>query len=505
MNPLRKALATLLEAARALPLLAAGLVLAGPAAATADPGVPPVVLTNVVVQKYGEEANWEPLPEGTLFWRTGDPWTPDGLYIADGETPGGRAVCVGRADYHSFTNTVKVNGHRVELNDQMSLQAESYAVLFRCGTNTLLRISAAKASGFVRYTVQSYSPTGMVIQANVSAGAFVEVTTDLLDASSWTAATNATVLDSTGESTTWSIDFLDADAQFYRVAYPSDTPVDVAITAELPFLANAGLVIPEGQTLRMGSNTWTELPDVGTIATNAADAAVSPVAVRVGTLEPIAATHATKTELAAATNTLAESVAETYATAANLAAVAGLAATNAGNIYSNSANLTSVTNAFGQRISEFEEVNLVVYREMSTTDANIWEAPTNLPTRCLNLHICATNFTSTNYPLTIRIPSELQPTRPTTIRFLLSAVTGNTRLNYEQGTTRRLSNYAPASSQRQIELHWLPEVGAWQYFHFQLQASHTPYTRTGVNAVGYLQVMPKSIESWIAWRNQQPW
>lgn len=502
MNPIRKALAILLEIARELPLLASALLLLESAAATSASVVPPVVLTNVVVQKYGEEANWEPLPEGTLFWRTGDPWTPDGLYISDGETPGGRAVCSGRGDYHSFTNTVKVNGHRIELNDHMSLQAEAYAVLFRCGTNTLLRISAAKTGGFVRYSVESYSPTGMVIKANVSAaaGASVEVTTDLLDASSWTPATNAAVVAESGESTTWAIDFLDAETQFYRIALGSAVPLDASIAAELPFLANAGIVIPEGQTLRMGSNTWSALPDVGTIATNAAATAVSPVAARVGTLETNAAQHATKSELIAATNTLAGDIAETYATAANLAAVAALAATNAGNIYSNAAGLSWVTNALGQRISAFEKVT-IAYAPAAIT-ADTWYIPTNCPTHAMDVQINSSVFNTTNSYCEIRIPAGYAPSGPMRIRMYVWRTHTNARHRFGIGNNAHVTTSGPNA--RHVEYEWMPETQTWQIHFLQAQNGFDVYDWSGVKKTANFG-LPKSIDDWVAWRNQQPW
>lgn len=193
------------------------------------------------------------------------------------------------------------------------------------------------------------------------------------------------------------------------------------------------------------------------------------------------------------------------ANAGNIATHTSAIAENAGNIYSNASALTSITNALGRRISEFEEINLLVSREMSTSGENVWEAPTEIPTRYLNLHIMATNFTSTNFPLTVRIPSTLQPARPTTIRMLLVGITSATRLNYELGTTRRMTNYNPSQSQRQIEFHWLPEVGAWQYVHIQLQASHSLYTRNGASTPASAWSLPTTIENWIAWRNQQTW
>ena len=83
MPPTRNRLAAMLHAA----LLASSFFLLPSAVAPAAAEVIPIVITNIVVQKIGPEAELEPLEEGLLYWRPADATTEAGLYYADGETP----------------------------------------------------------------------------------------------------------------------------------------------------------------------------------------------------------------------------------------------------------------------------------------------------------------------------------------------------------------------------------------------------------------------------------
>ncbi len=315
MTPLRNLLAAIL------------LLLCTALAASAE--VIPIIITNIVVQKIGPEAELEPLEEGLLYWRPADATTEAGLYYADGKTPGGVAVCVGKADYHSLTNTLRANGHAIELNAHYSLRAEGDSCLLRYGTNIVLRVDGNREAGstnsLLKATILATDNEGLTLQANAlaSAGATIEVTTDLMAVESWTTATNAVVTDTTDVSTTWRITYLDEPYQFYRVFAGASTPHGTGITAERPITASQGLSIPEGQPLTMGDTTWTNLPDMSTYASNSA----------------VAAVRADLTSLSWRTTTAEGAI---DANAAGIAAVQGAVATNAGNIATNSARLSVI-------------------------------------------------------------------------------------------------------------------------------------------------------------------
>lgn len=320
MNPTRNALAALLHAA----LLAAAFLL--PARAE----VIPIIITNIVVQKIGPEAELEPLEEGLLYWRPADATTEAGLYYADGETPGGVAVCVGKADYHTLTNDLACNGHALELNAHYSLRAEGDSCLLRYGTNIVLRVDGNREAGstnsLIKATVLAADNDGLTIQANALAvdGATIEVTTDLMAVEAWTTATNAAVIESTDVTTTWRITYLDEPYQFYRVFAGASTPHGTGITAERPFTASQGLAIPAGQPLTMGDTTWTNLPDMSAYAPSSA---VASVRADLNSLSWRTTTNETAID----------------AIAAAIAAAQGGVATNAGNIATNAAAIGSIS------------------------------------------------------------------------------------------------------------------------------------------------------------------
>lgn len=327
MNPTRNALAALLHAA----LLTSSFLLL-PSSAQAE--VIPIIITNIVVQKIGPEAELEPLEEGLLYWRPADATTEAGLYYADGETPGGVAVCVGKADYHTLTNDLACNGHAIELNARYSLRAEGDSCLLRYGTNIVLRVDGNREAGstnsLIKATVLAADNEGLTIQANALAadGATIEITTDLMGVEAWTTATNAAVIESTDVTTTWRITYLDEPYQFYRVFAGGSTPHGTGITAERPLTASQGLTIPEGQPLTMGTNTWTDLPDMSAYAPSSAVASV-------------------RADLASLSwrTTTAETAID--ANAAAIAAAQGSIATNAGNIATNAAAIGALDGRVG--------------------------------------------------------------------------------------------------------------------------------------------------------------
>lgn len=481
MNPTRNALATLLHAA----LLTSSFLLL-PSSAQAE--VIPIIITNIVVQKIGPEAELEPLEEGLLYWRPADATTEAGLYYADGETPGGVAVCVGKADYHTLTNTLRCMGHAIELNAHYSLRAEGDSCLLRYGTNIVLRVDGNREAGstnsLIKATVLAADNDGLTIQANALAadGATIEVTTDLMAVEAWTTATNAAVIESTDVTTTWRITYLDEPYQFYRVFAGGSTPHGTGITAERPFTASQGLSIPEGQGLTMGTNTWTDLPDMSAYAPSSA---VASVRADLNSLSWRTTTNETAID----------------ANAAAIAAAQGGVVTNAGNIASNAAALTAITNALGQRVSEFETVN-IGYRPTAMT-TNIWYVPTNLPTRFLDINVDASVYTASNTICRIYIPSNWIPSRPTTIRIFVNTARAQTRMAYGIGVTEKIT-YNPSSGFREMQWQWVSETGFWQPHYFTAPSGPAFYDTAGANKYGNF-VLPQSVEAWIEWRGKQRW
>lgn len=177
---------------------------------------------------------------------------------------------------------------------------------------------------------------------------------------------------------------------------------------------------------------------------------------------------------------------------------------NAGNIHSNSAGLSWITNALGQRISDFEEVRIKYAPGAATT--NIWYVPTNGPTRNLTIYLDS-YYSSTNAPLTVRIPAGWHPNRPVKIKLLTSRASTAARINYGLGALAGWT-YAPSQQQRVITFAWVPEAEAWTEYRVQTIASQGLHTGTSVTAdttASKLALMPATIEEWVAWRNQQTW
>lgn len=384
MTPTRNRLAAMLHAA----LLASSFFLLPSAVAPAAAEVIPIVITNIVVQKIGPEAELEPPEEGLLYWRPADATTDAGLYYADGETPGGVAVCVGKADYHTLTNTLRCMGHAIELNAHYSLREEGDSCLLRYGTNIVLRVDGNREAGstnsLIKATVLSADNDGLTIQANALAsdGATIEVTTDLMAVEAWTTATNAVVTDTTDVSTTWRITYLDEPYQFYRVFAGASTPHGTGITAERPFTASQGLAIPEGQGLTLGPDTWTNLPDMSTYASNSAVAAV-------------------RADLASLSwrTTTAEGAID--ANAAGIAAVQGAVATNAGNIATNSTRLAAIEADY---VQSADIADLATTASVEAVEERVGEVEGMLEeywcqwTTDSLAPVPATNFIPTNWP-----------------------------------------------------------------------------------------------------------
>ncbi|MBP1589621.1 MAG: hypothetical protein ILO10_05445, partial [Kiritimatiellae bacterium] len=187
------------------------------AATCAFAEVPPVRTAEPVAQKWGEEADDEVQREGVLFWRD----DKGALYIGDGETPGGKAVCVGLPpDLYSWTNDVSANGHALLWGGGWSQQAEGGSLLVRLGTNSWLRLVAASSGELANLAVSDLDQTNgsMRLTADTAdPGAVLLVATNLLDPEAWQPATNGEIVASTDASTTWLITLLDTPFEVYRV------------------------------------------------------------------------------------------------------------------------------------------------------------------------------------------------------------------------------------------------------------------------------------------------
>lgn len=233
-------------------LLVLLFALAASCAAWAD--VPPVLTPEPVVEKWGEEAEKEVQGDGVLFFRA----DKGVLYIGDGETPGGKAVCVGLPeDLYSWTNDVAANGHALRWNDRWSQVAEGGSLLLRFGTNSWLRLVGTTSGELANLTVSDFqfdtsAGTGtMRITADTTdPGAILEVATNLMEAVAWQTATNGEIVATTDASTTWLITLLDTPFETYRVR--TTTSLEAGIHAEKKIVAHEGI--------EMGTNTWTDWP-----------------------------------------------------------------------------------------------------------------------------------------------------------------------------------------------------------------------------------------------------
>ncbi|MBP1589442.1 MAG: hypothetical protein ILO10_04515 [Kiritimatiellae bacterium] len=228
--------------------------------------VPPVLTTEPVAQKWGEEADDEVQRDGLLFWRN----DCGALYIGDGETPGGKAVCVGLPpDLYSWTNDVSANGHALLWGGGWSQQAEGGSLLVRLGTNSWLRFVAADAGTLANLAVSDLDQADGTMRLTADTadpGAVLLVATNLLDPEAWQPATNAQIVATTDASTTWLITLLDPFVpEFYRVRVT--TTLEAGIHAERTLHANAGI--------EMGGETWTNFPDMATYASTGSVATVA--------------------------------------------------------------------------------------------------------------------------------------------------------------------------------------------------------------------------------------
>ena len=427
------------------------------AAAAVAEAVPPVVLTNVVVQKYGEERTLEVQPEGMLFIdEYGD------LYMGNGETAGGVKVCAHvEIDWHVWQKDVEANGHAIKWNRYWKQLSEGGSLSFRYGTNTFLRLVGAESGTLANINVD-YSQVGTgtrVISAD-NPDAVLQVSTNLMEAGAWQTATNAELTAQSDVSRTWTVTLMGTDAEFYRAI--GEISVGRGIHAMRPLYAHQGIVDGDGAAI----TNWGDL-------TNSLSARI---------------------DAAIATN------------AAAIAAHATAIAANAENIYSNAAGLSWVTNALGQRISAWETVSLFI-RPTTGSDAPIF-LPTNLPTRSFEIYVNYNAWSGSTNRCRIHLVAGWNPQPGTHVKIIPHAGTAtNTTLSIGIGTNL-VQDLSFGTSDVSIgDWYWVPELNGWRH---ESKALSSVVGIKKTDGTLYMQgdaanFMPKTIEEWITWRNQQAW
>lgn len=256
-------------------LAAAACVLLGACSARADAPVP---LTNVVVTVYGEESHAIVHARGELFL-----FEEDGsatLWYGDGETPGGRPVDTHLpiSDVYHWEDDVHANSHSLVLNPEFDIRATANSLDIRFEGSTVLRIVGNTNGCYVPYSY-SYQPEGSTFA--ISSALVEDAALTLLYSTNLTSVPNfrevpdelATVTTNNGV-VSWvvSADALMAPsgANICMFSVRASTSFSTGIYATAPIVAEQGI--------EMSGERWDAWPDIGAIATNAADAAVAPVA-----------------------------------------------------------------------------------------------------------------------------------------------------------------------------------------------------------------------------------
>ena len=308
-------------------------------------GVPPVHLTNIVLQKYGEESKSIIFQDGQLFWDSEN----DTLFIGDGVTPGGKACCphFGKhyeIDYHTFTNTLHVHGNDIEYNAFWSQVGEGGSMLYRFGTNSFLRFVGARQGTLANLAVDAYDPNAgtMTLTADATNAPLLQVATNLLEVDPWRDATNATLLGVTDASTSWHIALLGTSFETYRCLASVDR--EEGIYAEKTFYADDGV--------SMAGEKWERWPDLSQISSNS---------LAISNLQVLAS--------------------------ANYDCIV----TNAANIATNAASIASVVRRLDRL--EMPETCVLWWSTNLTSGTTNW-VPTNFPTRKLEIRIDRSGLTN---------------------------------------------------------------------------------------------------------------
>lgn len=194
-------------------------------------------LTNVVVQAYGEELEAVVPEAGLLLWDA----ARECLRIGDGETRGGRRVCEGTPDWHSFHKTIKLNGHKTEINSTFAREAAGTTLAVSADGERVAWVLAADEGEFAR--VEREEVGGGVfrlVAATTNELAVVEVTTNLLSATGWHAAANAAFEAQGAAGRSWLVTRL-GGVEFYRVR--TGTGDRAGVYFALPVVALGGVMV----------------------------------------------------------------------------------------------------------------------------------------------------------------------------------------------------------------------------------------------------------------------
>ena len=494
MKTLRTALALLL-------LLSCNALAQDPPApetdpAPAAPSVPPVIVRDIRVQTIGEERWNETLSEGLVFLDA----ESGKLCVADENDPHGRNVCVCRdIDWHTFTNDLKINGHRILYNDYWSQAAEAGILSTRFGTNAWLRLVGAASGTLANVTVDAYDPTNatMVLTAGTATGT-LQVCTNLLEADAWQPAANATITASTDAATTWTISLLGTSFETYRVL--AEVQPEAGIHAERPLHANQGIT--------MGGVHWDAFPTNHATIEDLAEA-TNALAGRFDDYLPLAGGTLTNdlvlhkdsgdsSALVFRMGTETDNNTDwkiqvndgllkaTHRTGTNGWATPKIAATTSGELYAskfngdgqsvkvNSTNWTlgqfasTTTNSLAELEARAEEYWCMWWRTLSTTNIN-W-IPTDWPARNVMCYVVFSKLSETN---TVRFPA-WSPNEPRTLTlYLYKAQNGSGVLQTADGNS--LVSMTGGSAQfYQCNMSYLPGIG-WTFIRTTLQQPYILY------------------------------
>lgn len=223
-----------------------------------------VVLTNVVVQKYGAELLGLVPADGLLLWDAEN----EQLKIGDGHTRGGKAVCVGWPDWHVFRKDADLCGHAMKFNaSYRALASGATWALERSGV-PVLWVSGSGGDGAVHVEFQMVDADTILLTADTAdESAVVQSTTNLVDAAAWTAVGSDRVQVTARSvfATTWRVERRQGGGfEAFRVVVPEgagDGDGTGAIHAALPLVAEGGVVV--------GGQTVTNWADIAQYASNA--------------------------------------------------------------------------------------------------------------------------------------------------------------------------------------------------------------------------------------------
>lgn len=415
-----------------------------------------------------------------------DPSMPTELRVGDGITPGGIVV---RQD-GTVTNFSQISTATTNLNMRhfsiawgaWHAQGDARALNFTWGRDEVwLRFVRDSGAAYLPYDFSILDENVFRFEVANAVGdtpPVLQVSTNLLEG--YAAAPDGTFGTSRPDAAHLSIVYTNASpisCIFFRVFDASGLSSGAYFS--VPVHAARGYVDASGS----GVTNWGDLtgPLAAGIATNAA-----AIAANAGGIATNAAAIA---QNAGAIATNAAAIAQNSARIAQ----------NAGNIHSNAAGLAVVTNALGQRISDFEEVT-IGYQALSTNTYNI---PTNFPTRELVIYVSANAFTETTPTVRLNLPN-WTPNRPVRIRVYVGTWNANTTADYLYGGTKKTSGKV-SSGLSGVEWTWLHQPACWEMH--MIRAASYRFVRSADPSGNYLDAnnLPTTVEDWIAWRNQQTW